>query len=130
MTVKYPKTVGQCIDSMYAMREQRLNLQKQVELMKKEEAAIEAHILNQFSKAEIRGAKGTTATGSVTAKTVYSIADWPTFIGWVAKHKAWDILYKQAGQTALRERFDNGQEVPGIEAFEKIGLSLTKAGGA
>lgn len=129
MTIKYPKTIGACLDQLYEQRAERLAAQKQIDVMKKAEADLEEHILKQFDKADLNGAKGDLATGGITKKTVYSIEDWPTFIAYVSKKKAWDILYKQAAQLALRERFDNGEEVPGIKAFEKISLSLTKAGG-
>ena len=129
MTIKYPKTIGECIDTLYTMRAQRLDADKAVQAMKKAEADLEEHILKQFDKAAINGARGKVATGGIMRKTVYSIEDWPAFIAYVAKKKAWDMLYKQAGQLAVRERIDNGEEVPGIEAFEKVSLSLNKAGG-
>jgi len=48
------------------------------------------------------------------------------FMKWVLAHKAFECLRKQPGSTAIKERWDAGEEVPGVEALVKISLSLTK----
>ena len=69
--MKYPKAVGACIDQLYTMRAERLAAQKEVDAMKKQEADLEEHILKQFGKAELNGAKGSVATAAI--KTVRTL---------------------------------------------------------
>lgn len=128
MSIKFPKAIGACIDAMYETRAKRLELQRQADAMKAIETQYEEHILNSFDKDELKGAKGDVATAGIIRKTVYEIKDWPTFTEYVSETKQWDLLQKRVGATACAERFANNEEVPGVEPFTKITLSLTKAG--
>jgi hypothetical protein len=127
MTVKFPKTLGECIDQLYELRAKRLAGQKAVDLVKAEEAEYENHILATFSKSDLRGAKGDLATAGVKRTTVYNITDWDLYTKWIDANQAWDCLQKRLASTAIAARFDNGEEIPGVESFEKVSLSLTKA---
>ena len=127
MTKKtYPKTIGACVDALYELRAKRLEGQKQVDLVKAQEAELEDHIIETFGKAEIGGAKGQVATASIKTTVTATIVDWDTFIAHVAKTKDWELVQKRAGVTAVKERWDDGKEVPGVEPLSKISLSLTK----
>jgi hypothetical protein len=130
---KFPKTLGACVDMAYNLRAERLEYQKKVEaelaVMKKKEDEIEEHILQSFDKSDIEGAKGSVATASVSRMTVPSVKDWPTVFAWIAKKKAWDLMEKRMARVAYRDRMEAGQEIPGVESFVKVSLSLTKVGG-
>ena len=129
MTTKFPSTIGACIDALYVLRAKRLAGQKEVDKVKAEEAMYEEHILNNFTKTDLRGAKGDIATAAVKSQLVYNIEDWDSYIDWVEKEDARDCLQKRLSQTAIAARFDNGEVVPGVTAFTRVTLSLTKAGG-
>lgn len=129
MTIKFPKAIGACIDTLYELRAKRLAGQKAVDAVKAEEAMYEAHILETFTKSELRGAKGDVATAAVKSQVVYNIEDWDKYWAWVEANGAKDCVQKRLSQDAIRARYDNGEEVPGVESFTKITLSLTKAGG-
>lgn len=128
MTIKFPSTIGECIDSLYAKRAARLDLSKQVDMLKAEEEQLQDHILATFTKTDLRGAKGDIATASIKKQAVFSISDWDTFISWVEATDSRDCLQKRLSSTAIAARFADGIEVPGVTKFEKVTLSLTKAG--
>jgi hypothetical protein len=127
MSIKFPATIGACIDALYEARAKRLELTKQVEQMKEIENAYAEHILNTFDKSELKGAKGELATAGIKQTTVYQLSDWEAFINYVEANQAWELLRKQPGSTACKERFEAGVVIPGITPFVKIDLSLTKA---
>lgn len=129
MTTKFPATIGACIDALYVLRAKRLAGQKEVDKVKAEEAQYEEHILNNFTKTDLRGAKGDIATAAVKSATVYNIDDFDAYFSWVEANDARDCVQKRLSQTAIAARFDNGETVPGVSSFTKISLSLTKAGG-
>jgi hypothetical protein len=128
MSIKFPKSLGECIDVLYSKRADRLHAQKTVDAMKAEEALYEEHILNTFTKSDLNGAKGNLATAGIKHNTVYNVADWDTFLADVRKKKAWDCLQKRLTTTAVAARFDNGKPLAGVEVFEKVSLTLNKAG--
>lgn len=124
--VAYPKTIGACIDLLYRNRAERLALNTKLEELKKSEGALETHIINSFSKTDITGARGKIATAGVKTTTTVDTEDWDAYLAYVVKKKAWDLLRKQPAVRAVQERWDQGQEIPGVKPFTKIGLSLTK----
>ena len=126
MTMKMPKSIGACIDLLYETRQKRLDGQKAVDAVALQEREIEDHILKQFEKVELSGAKGGIAQVSIKQTVVYNISDWDAVFSYATKHNAPDLLQKRLSSTAIRDRLDNGEEIPGIESFTKIGLSLTK----
>lgn len=126
MAVKYPKSIGACIDMLYEQRAERLELQKIVDNAKAEEAKLEEHIINSFGKQELNGAKGDVAIAAVKRDTVLNVTDWDGLLAWVVKTKSWDVLRKQPSSTAIKARWNNHEEVPGVEPFVKVSLSLTK----
>lgn len=126
MTVKYPKSIGACIDMLYEQRAERLKLQKIVDNAKAEETKLEEHILNSFGKQELNGAKGDVAVAAIKRDTTLNVTDWDSLRDWVVKTKSWDVLRKQPSSTAIKERWNNKEEIPGVEPFVKVSLSLTK----
>lgn len=128
MSTIFPTSIGACIDKLYELRAQRLDAQKAIDLTKEIEKQYENHILDTFTKTELNGAKGNVATAGIARSTAYQIADWTKFTEYVAANNAWELMRKQPTQSACAERFDNGAEIPGIEAFQQVKLTLNKAG--
>lgn len=131
--MKLPKTLGECIDLAYKVRAERLvkqkELEKELEVYRKKEEEIEQHILLSFDKADIEGAKGSLATASIQRMTVPSVKDWPVVYKWVSAHGAWDLLEKRMARVAYRDRLEAGEQIPGVEPFVKVSLSLTRVAG-
>lgn len=125
---KWPKTLGACVDKLYSMRQQRLVVQAKVETMKSEESALQDHVLNNFKKDEVEGAKGKLASASITRTTVANVTDWEAFYKYIKKNEAWDMLQRRVNDSAYRARLEESVVVPGVEAFGVVKLSITKAG--
>lgn len=125
---KWPKTLGACVDRLYTMRQQRLVKQAEAEKMKSYEVALQDHVLNNFKKDEVEGAKGKLASASISRTTVANVTDWEAFYKYIKKNEAWDMLQRRVNDAAYRARLDDKVAVPGVEAFGIIKLSITKAG--
>jgi hypothetical protein len=126
MSTKFPKTLGACVDHLYKLREQRLAAQKKVDETKGVEEALKNHILTNFQQADVEGARGKLASASVQRRVVADVQDWEALHKWVAKNDAWDMLQKRVNDTAYRARLDENVEVPGIEPYTVVSLSITK----
>jgi len=124
-----PKTIGATIDLLFNLREQRKEVEAQVKKIKEQEDALEAHLMSNFDKAGLDGAKGKFATAALKRSTVADVTDWDKYYAYIAKNKAWDLLQRRASITALRARWDDKKVVPGVEPKEIVTLSLTKVGG-
>jgi hypothetical protein len=124
--MKLPKTLGACVDALYKMREQRLAAQKIVDASKTSEEALKLHVLNNFNRQEVEKSSGKLATCAITRRVVAEVQDWDALFKYVSENDAFDLLQKRVNDTAYRARLEENVEVPGIEPFEVVSLSITK----
>jgi len=71
-------------------------------------------------------------TGKVTAlklqpKSSPYIKDDKKFFAWVKRNSAFDCLQRRLNESAINERFEAKKRVPGIEFWDYLRLSVTKA---
>ena len=125
----FPKTIGAAIDLLYTLRSTRLEAQRAVDAMENKESALRGHIMANFQKSDLNGGKGKLATASIMTSSQAEIVDFPQYVGWVVKNKDYSCLQKRVGITSVREHWDNGEQIPGIEMKTVETLSLTKANG-
>lgn len=125
---KMPKTLGETIDLLYTIRAERLALDKTVAEMKAQETAIRQHIMANFDKARLDGAKGKIAVAAIKHNTVADVDDWDLFFPYISRTKSWDLLQKRVSIIALKARWDAGQIIPGVSSHVEEELSLTKVG--
>lgn len=121
-----PKTIGATIDLLYSLRETRKEHEAAIKKIREQEDALEAHLMNNFDKAGLDGAKGKTATAALKHSTVADVTDWDAYFTFMAKKKMWALVQKRASITALREMWDDGKVIPGVQPKEIVTLSLTK----
>ena len=127
-------TTGDMIDQLYEMREKRMELAASLREASKEEKALAEKIIGKLNEAKLEGAKGGIASfGKLHKRRVKPRAnrsgepDWKSTFKWVAKHDAWDMLYKRLIDSAVLDRMDDGIKVP-VVVEPYIDYSLTKIG--
>jgi len=124
--VKFPKTIGDAVDMLIDMRDKRLAAQKLVDAQSEQEKALQAHIIQKLEEQGMEGAKGKNATVSITKSTQANVLDWTEFYKYISKKKDWGLLQQRTAITALRERWDHKEVIPGVEPITVRGLSLTR----
>ena len=125
--VPFPKTLGAAIDTLYQLREERLNAQKLVDAKQAQESALSAHIVQKLKEQDMEGSKGNVATAAIQRSTQAEVTDWIAYCKYMAKQKAWDMVQARPAIQALRARWDNKVDVPGVRPIVIEKLSLTKS---
>lgn len=125
--MKMPTTIGATIDLLFKLREQRKEIEAKAAAVKDQEAALESHLMNNFDKSGLDGAKGKLATASITYSDVANVTDWDAVYKHIVKTKSFDLLQKRISVTACRERWADKKVVPGVEINTISTLRLTKA---
>lgn len=123
---KFPKALGACADRLYQLRAQRLSVQKQVDELWAEEKALKSHIIDTLPKSEASGVAGKLARVTVVTKDIPQVKDWDTFYKYVKKTGQFDLLQRRLTDTAVKERWEAGKEIPGVEHFKAVTVSLNK----
>lgn len=124
--MNFPDEIGPCIDLFYELRSERIELEKQAKKLKEQQDALEDHIFDRFDKQGLEGSKGKKATAAITRKQVPNVTDALAFEQFIRETQQFDLVTIKPRYEACRERWDSGEVVPGVEPFEKLGLSVTK----
>ena len=124
----FPKKLGLCADLAYKLRAARLEVEEQVEEMRKKEAALKEHIFTLLAAQDLESATGEWATVSLSHLTVPKVTDWDKFYAYIQKEGAFDLLERRPAKGAYKERLEAKVAVPGVEPMEVTNLNITKVG--
>lgn len=124
--MKLPKRLGTCADKLFELKQQKAVIQAELKKVEDDYKQLKEHIINTLPKSDASGVSGKLARVSVVKKIVPSVKDWDKFYKYISRTKAWELLQKRAGATAIKERWENGKEVPGVERFTVVDISMNK----
>jgi hypothetical protein len=128
--IKLPKTSAACVDRLYLVRQERLDLQKKfeksIDSLKKEEAALEEKLINDLPKGEASGIAGKVARGSIVTKPVPVAQNWDELYAHIKKTGSFELLQRRLSDTAIKERWEANKTIPGVGIFNKVSVSLNK----
>jgi len=121
-----PESMGMTADLYAQARQLRLAMEKEIEPVREVESRLKEHLINNLSKGDDTGAAGKKYRAQVVTKTVPKIADWVRFINWVKMNGRWDMLQKRLSDKAVKDAWEEGVDVHGIERFHAVDVSITK----
>ncbi len=124
--MKFPKTLGACIDRAYTVRRERLAVEEKAKKLKAQETALKDHVIKTFPKGDLEGATGRIASASIGRTVVAHVLDWNKFMQWVGRTRAYDMVKRSVNDAAYRSRLDAEEAVPGVEPFHVTKLHVTK----
>lgn len=126
MAMDQEVSVGEEIDKLYALRAERLAIGKQVDSLKAQEAVLRRNIINRLSANGLDSGRGKDATASITKETTCNIVDWQAFTAYVLETNGLDLLQKRVSMEAVKARWEDEINVPGVVKVELPNLSLIK----
>ena len=118
--------LGEAIDKLYELRAKRLDAEKAIKAMKSDELALRVTIKRLLDAASLEGGRGQIASTSVNYSIEPAAKDWPAICNFIRENDAFDILQRRLSATAVKDRWESGIIIPGIEKFDTWDLSLTK----
>lgn len=126
MAARFPKTLGGAADRLDAMRKKRLDAESEIKKMKTAEKELSEHILGLLNHQKLNSARGKVATVTKVPKKVPKVVDWDGFYKHILDTGHFDLLQKRVGVGAVRDRWEEGDVVPGVTKTTVIELSVSK----
>ena len=123
--IKLPKTFGACADRLYRLRDLARPLRKQLEAIDEERKAIEAHLIETMPKDDAGGV-GRQAKAVIVVSQEPSVQDREALNKYILRTKDLSLLQGALAKPAIKERWEAGKQVPGVEPFAVIKVSVTK----
>ena len=119
--------LAQLADAWQTKRTARLALQKQVDALQKEENEFKTQLIQGLQTATIRAIGGALGTATLVKKREPAMDDWDTLYAHIQATGEFDLMYRRVNAAAVKERWELGVEVPGVQAIEITDLSWSKA---
>ena len=123
---KKAKSAGQRADFLYAADGHRLELQREVEAQKKFITKLEKWFIQQLPEGDATGIAGQVARIQIKQKERPSVMNWDKFYDHIRKNRAFELLNRAVNTKAVKERWEAGKQIPGVEKFYYKDVSVTK----
>lgn len=117
------KPIGQIVDEISEIREQRRLLEAEVKALKVKQADLEQDLINFCLENKITSVRGNTASCTVSEKIYPTVSDWDAFYEFVRSNNYFHLLEKRPSVGAYREAQSQGISIPGVESFTKIDVN-------
>lgn len=124
-----PEQMGFLVDQFKLAEAERLVADKAAEAKKVLETKIKLTLIGQLKTQKTSAIGGKTFKVEYTTEDQPTVKDWPKFYAHILKTKNWDLLERRVGKVAVKLRWEDGKEVPGVDRFPVDKLSFTKLKG-
>ncbi len=124
-----PRALGVLVDEFKVIEEERRKADKVAEALKVDETKVKAAIVAALKKNEVTVGGGLLYKVEMTQEDQPTVKDWPKFYAYIRENNAFEMLERRPGKAAIKERWEDGVNVPGIEKFPVDKLSITKLKG-
>jgi len=121
------KDVEKRIVEWRTRRAERLEAQRVVDAMQKEESALKSWLIAVFQAQAYEGMVIDSRITGLSTREVHSVTDKEAFVDYIYENQAIDLLQFRLSETAIVAREDAGFEVPGTEIVEAFDLFDRKA---
>lgn len=117
-------TLGTQIDTMWALREKKREINEQLKAVEAQISEAESKLFERLDAEDTTKSQGKAASVSVSTVTSFSITDFDTFAEYVRKNKYFHLFQRRVSDTAAREIFEQKGQLPGLTPFTKRTLNL------
>lgn len=121
-----PAMLATKVDAYKALRDKRLEMQKQVDELAKEENALKTELIQLFRDSEVAGITGRLAQITLVQKTVPIVTDWEALYAHIKATGDFELLQRRLTISAVSERWEDNQDVPGVATDSYFDLSVRK----
>jgi hypothetical protein len=123
---KIPTELGAVADLLYKLREDRRKIESKAKTIEEQEKLVKEYIIENLDKQKSEGVSGKKAKISISTQRVAAVSDWDAFYAHVLKTKDFSLMIRKLNDGSCRERWDNGEILPGVNPFNTIKVSCTK----
>lgn len=126
-SVEHEQTLGELADKLWDLREQRRELQREADKISEQEVEVKNLLIDRIPKSDATGVAGKKARVTIVTKQVPRVQDWDAFYKHVHKTKSFELLQRRVSEASVKERWEDGKEVPGVAQFTVVDVSIKRA---
>jgi len=127
-----PEHFGAVADEYQRVRQLRLDMDKEVALVKARETELREHLISGLAKSRENG--GDTGAAGMRyrvqivdkEKVTVDSSQWDEFFKFVSDNGRWDLIQRRVSDKPLKELMEEGVKVPGASRILIPDVSVTK----
>lgn len=113
------------VDSYAGIRKRKAELNKEVDRLAEDGERIRVFLLAAMDAQGLSALGGHIASVSVKVKSVPRPADWGAIYEHIQRTGEFDLLHRRLADTAVRTRWQHGENIPGVESTDVRDLSVS-----
>jgi hypothetical protein len=113
------------VDALRRVKDEISEVNDKLDQLKKQKSELELKLIGEMNSEGLSLARTDYGTISVTKTEVASVKDWNLFEDYIYKNHALHLLQRRAANAAYRDEIAVKGEIPGVETFTQVSLSLT-----
>ena len=114
-------------DAFKELREKRLALKREVDALYQLEKDLKHELIQHLQEAKgVTGISGQLCRIALRPKHTAQVENWDALYDHIRSTGEFELLQRRVGEGAVKERWDNGDVVPGVIDYETADLSVTK----
>jgi|SaaInl1SG_22_DNA_1037389.scaffolds.fasta_scaffold00839_6 hypothetical protein len=116
--------IGEKIEELHHLRQQIRVDEAAIKELKEEFDRKQWELMQQMEDAGLDQAKSNSATVFVSKDTVPTVKDWDVLTKYIAENDAYYLFQRRVSASAWKELLEMGEDIPGVEPFEKPKLNM------
>jgi len=121
-----PSSLGPCVDLYKEVQDLRLAMKKEVDAIQSREREIKQHLVDSISKSDDTGVAGKKYRAQIVTKTSAAVSDWDKVWDFIRENDRTDLVQNRINDKAIKEIWEAGETVPGVEKFNSVDVSVRK----
>jgi len=117
-------TIGAKIDLLHDLREQKRELEEQVNQLKAQMAEVENELIAEMDKQGVTKSTGSAATVSISTTVRPSVDDWDAFYAYIHRHKYYHLLERRPSVSGCNELLETKGKIPGVVPYTQRKLNI------
>lgn len=117
-------TIGAKIDLLHDLREQKRELEEQVNQLKAQMAELENELIAEMDRQGVTKSTGGAATVSISTTVRPSVDDWDAFYAYIHRHKYYHLLERRPSVSGCNELLETKGKIPGVVPYTQRKLNI------
>ena len=120
------KDLPNLIDAYVDARNARLSMQKEVNELQQEENKFKAELIERLKTENLVAAASATSLVKYIVDDKPIASDWDAIYEYIMKNEAFDLLQRRLLESAIKSRWEDGVEIPGVATYPVDKLTISK----
>lgn len=112
-----PKDLGNLADQYWHAYNKRLNAERAAKELKGIESKLYAQLVTELRSQELTSIGGHDVRLTLTTTTEPVVKDWQQVYAYMTENQDFSLMQKRLAASAIKERWDAGEQIPGVETF-------------